>query len=196
MIPRSLQITLGLLLVSVLAAGIYILRLRQQAEQDLQRRAGSRPVQAPVAAPPAPVQVVIAYDRDGVVRQKEVTVPLPTESTARAHELLRYLLSEYAKQPSPHPIKEGADVREVYVTGSGLFVVDLNSELVQGQRSGILAEELTIASLAGSLQLNFPEMTNVQFLVEGKPQESLAGHFDLTRPLQPQEIKQLVAELQ
>jgi hypothetical protein len=196
MIPRSLQITLGLLLISVLVAGIYIHRLRRQAEEDLQRRVAQRPVQAPVSEPEQTAHFVVAYDADAVVRQEDKKVALSSEPNARAQQLLRFLLSEYAKQPSPHALGEGADVREVYITRDGLFVVDLNSELAQGQRSGVLAEELTIASLAGSLQLNFPGMKQIEFLVEGKPQQTLAGHFDLSRPLQSDQITQLLAELQ
>ena len=40
---------------------------------------------------------------------------------------------------------------------------------------------LTVLSMIGTLHANFPEITQVRFLVDGQPRETLAGHVDLAR---------------
>jgi hypothetical protein len=52
---------------------------------------------------------------------------------------------------------------------------------VAGHPSGIETETLTVLSLCGTLHANLPRVTQVRFLVDGKPGATLAGHADLTR---------------
>jgi hypothetical protein len=40
---------------------------------------------------------------------------------------------------------------------------------------------MTLLSLIGTLNANMPEITQVRFLVDGAPRDTLAGHADLTR---------------
>jgi hypothetical protein len=40
---------------------------------------------------------------------------------------------------------------------------------------------LTVLSMIGTLHANFSDITQVRFLVDGQPKETLAGHIDLTR---------------
>ena len=47
--------------------------------------------------------------------------------------------------------------------------------------SGVLVEELTIASIVDTLNANDPQITRVKILVDGKERETLAGHADLRR---------------
>ena len=63
----------------------------------------------------------------------------------------------------------------------GLAVVDLNTAFASGHRSGILVEELTVVSLVETLTANIPGITRVKILVNGKEQDTLAGHADLSR---------------
>jgi hypothetical protein len=59
-------------------------------------------------------------------------------------------------------------------------VIDVNAAFVSGHTSGILAEELTIVSMAQTLSANIQGLTRVKFLVDGKDRETLAGHADLS----------------
>jgi hypothetical protein len=60
-------------------------------------------------------------------------------------------------------------------------VIDLNAAFASGHRSGILVEELTVVSLVETLTANIPGITRVKILVNGKEQDTLAGHADLSR---------------
>jgi hypothetical protein len=66
-------------------------------------------------------------------------------------------------------------------SGPLLAVVNLTGAFVAGHPSGIETETLTVLSLCGTLHANLPRVTQVRFLVDGKPGATLAGHADLTR---------------
>ena len=60
-------------------------------------------------------------------------------------------------------------------------IVDLSSSFVAAHPSGIEPETLTLLSILGTLHANFPQISQVRFLVDGQPRDTLAGHADLTR---------------
>ena len=113
----------------------------------------------------------------------------------RAEELMRGLLSIYTTRNSPHPLQAGAEVRNVYLVDPGIAVIDLNSAFVDGQTSGVLAEELTVASLIQSLSSNIPGITKVKILVDGKERETLSGHADLSGFYDVSQVSELAKQL-
>ena len=68
---------------------------------------------------------------------------------------------------------------------NGLAVVDLSQEAVRIDR-GSWGEALVVWSVVNTLT-KFPEVEAVRILIEGQPAETLAGHFDLSRPLRRNE---------
>jgi hypothetical protein len=62
-----------------------------------------------------------------------------------------------------------------------LAVVDLSAAFAASQPSGIEPETLTLLAIIGTLHANLPAITEVRFLVDGQPAQTLAGHADLTR---------------
>ena len=62
-----------------------------------------------------------------------------------------------------------------------LAVINLRGTFVDKHPSGVEVEILTIQSILGTLHANFPQITQVRFLVDGQPRDTLAGHADLTR---------------
>lgn len=65
--------------------------------------------------------------------------------------------------------------------GGQLAVINLHSSFVQAHPSGVEVESLTLLSMIGTLHTNLPQIEQVRFLVDGQPQETLAGHADLLR---------------
>jgi len=104
-------------------------------------------------------------------------------------------MSIYTAKESTHPLAAGAEIRQVFLVDPGLAVIDINSAFVEGQVSGVLAEELTIASLVQTLATNMPGLTQIKILVDGKEQETLAGHADLTGFYDVQQIAELAKQL-
>jgi len=196
MIPRHAQITIALLLVGACVLGFYVLNEKRKAEEQQRHVADNRPVAAPVAGTPQKVVLVIAYDEEGVLRRREATVVLPEDRALRAREVLRALLNEYVKKPSPHPLAEGSDIKDVYLFQSNLAVIDTSAAFADAHRSGIYVESLTIVSMIDTLAANVPGITRVKILVEGKERETLAGHADLMPFYEVATVHELVKEMQ
>ncbi len=121
---------------------------------------------------------------------------MPSVRQQRAEEVLRALLALYLDKSSPHPLPPGSEIRSVYLVDPGLAVIDVNAAFADGHRSGVLAEELTIASLIQTLSANIPGILKVRILVEGKQRDTLAGHADLSNFFDVSAINQLSSQLQ
>jgi hypothetical protein len=195
MIPRHLQIAVGILLLAVLGMGFYVGRIRGRAQQT-GPGADARPVAPPAAGPTERVTLYVANDAGGVLRAQGANIPLPSARQQRAEELLRALLDIYLSKDSPHPLGPGSEVRAVYLVDPGMVVIDLNAAFANGHRSGVLEEELTVASLIQTLAANIPDILRVKILVEGKERETLAGHADLSVMYDTIAVSQLVAQMQ
>ena len=68
---------------------------------------------------------------------------------------------------------------------NGLAVLDLSAEAMKISR-GSWGEALVVWAMVNTLT-KFPGVEAVQILIEGNPVETLAGHFDLSRPLRRNE---------
>jgi hypothetical protein len=196
MIPRHLFIAVSVLLLAVLGMSLYGWRMRGRAAAGPVTSSDMRPVVPPVAGATEQVTLFVAYDDTGVLLAQSARIPLPSVRQQRAEELLRSLLALYMDKASPHPLPEGADVRSVYLVDPGLAVIDINAAFADGHRSGVLSEELTVASMIQTLSTNLPGILRVKILVEGKQRDTLAGHVDLSGFFDVSAINQLSSQLQ
>jgi hypothetical protein len=195
MIPRHLVIAVAVMLAAVFALGIYAGRMRGRVAQT-PAEADARPVAPPVSGPTELVTLYVAFDDPGILRAQSANIPLPSARQQRAEELLRALLEIYLAKNSPHPLAPGAEVRAVYLVSPGIVVIDLNAAFANGHRSGVLEEELTVASLIQTLAVNIPDILRVKILVDGQERETLAGHADLSDFYDVGAVRQLSAQLQ
>lgn len=179
MIPRRLLIALGVLVVASILLTNYAFRLKRRVEDPERLKVYTRPVAPPVGGPAQPVTLWVAYDVDGTIRSKQVQASLPNEPSERAKHVLRLLFATYLERRSPHPIGDGADVKDVYRLGDDTLVIDLNAPFADAHRSGVFVEELTMLSMLESLSTNVPKIARIKFLVDGKERPTLAGHADL-----------------
>jgi germination protein M len=65
----------------------------------------------------------------------------------------------------------------------GTCTVDFSEEFVTRHPGGTSGEIMTVYSVVESLRASLPGVKAVQFLVEGKPRETLAGHLSLAFPV-------------
>ena len=118
-------------------------------------------------------------------------VALPVDDNARAHVILQHLIVDYSRPNSKHPIAANKGVNGIFfmtlpadatqVVPGTVAVVDLSGSFVEAHPSGIEPETLTLLSIIGTLHANFPQISQVRFLVDGQQRDTLAGHADLTR---------------
>jgi len=196
MIPRHFLIAVSVLLFAVLGMSLYAWHMRGGAAAGPVASSDTRPMVPPAAGPTEQVTLFVAYDDVGVLHAQAAQIPLPSVRQQRAEELLRALLALYLDKASPHPLPPGSDIRSVYLVDPGLAVIDINAAFADGHRSGVLSEELTVASLIQTLAANIPGILRVKILVEGKERETLAGHADLSDFFDTSAVSRLTSQLQ
>jgi hypothetical protein len=196
MIPRHFVIAIAVLLLAVLGLSLYAWHMRTVAVSTPVASTDTRPLAPPVAGPTERVTLFVAHDDNGSLRAEAAQIPLPSGRQQRAEELLRALLSLYLDKSSPHALGAGADIRSVYLVDPGVAVIDLNSAFADTHRSGVLVEELTVASLIHTISANTQGIVKVKILVDGKERETLAGHADLSSFYDVTAVNQLASQLQ
>lgn len=194
---RRIVVMFAALVLIALGLAFYAWQLKRKVARDEQLATQQQLAMAPPAnGPPTPVTLYVASDSDATLRRSQMNVVLPAERTERARAVLRALFGAYLQSPSPHPIGAGADVRDVYLLGDDTAVVDTNSAFANTHPSGVLAEELTVASIVATLNANDGKIQRVKILVNGQERETLAGHADLQRFYLASNIGQVVKDLQ
>ena len=196
MIPRHFQITIALVLLAILVSGIIIIRLTHKEEALTLQAAEAGPAAPMVGGKQEHIQLLLAYDDDQALRWRPADVFLPADRNLRARETLRSVLAQYLQTPSPHPLAKGADIKDVYFISDDTMVVDTTAQFADGHPSGILLEDLTLASLIETLTANVPGITKIKFLVDGKERETLAGHADLMSFYQTTAVHELAKEFE
>jgi len=96
---------------------------------------------------------------------------------------LREALVALIADPSS-TIPAGTRLLGVKVTGEVAFI-DFSAEIIKNHPGGSSGETQTIYSIVDTAALNFPKVKEVQILVEGRTEQTLAGHIDISMPLPP-----------
>ena len=196
MIPRYLQIAVTVLLAAALGLSIYAWHVRKTVAATPVAPVDTRPLAPPVTGPTEKVVLYVAQDDDGTLRAQPAQIPMPSGRQQRAEELARALISLYLEKNSPHVIGAGTEVRSVFLVDPGVAVIDMNGAFADSHRSGVLVEELTVASLIHTITANIPNIVRVKILIDGKERETLAGHADLSSFYEVAAVDQLASQLQ
>ena len=208
MISKAQRILFFTMLLAAVVMAAALIRLRERAEDRLHSVQGAGPATEPLSAPAAQVTLLIPNDADDALAESQRSLPLPQDEGARARVVLETLLETFHDPKSAHPIggagaassKESVfgaetartyDINEVFLmplpqaagqrTAGKMAVVNFTAAFAQSHPSGIEPETLTLLAVIGTLHANLPAITQVRFLVDGRQQETLAGHADLTR---------------
>ena len=71
------------------------------------------------------------------------------------------------------------------VNDKGVAEVNFNKALSQDHPGGSSAEMMSVYSIVNSLTLNFPQIKKVKILIDGKAEETIAGHLSLDQAISP-----------
>jgi hypothetical protein len=192
MIPRYQRIVFYTLAVAILLMAAFTINERQKAHDRITASNDAMPYIEPVNAQTESVTLDLANDADGSIISALRDATLPKEPSARARALLERLFNEYRLPDSSHQLKSGQAIDDVFLLkpptaatiapSAGLLaVINLRGAFADAHPSGMIVENLTIQSIIGTLHANLPQITQIRFLVDGQPRETLAGHADLTR---------------
>lgn len=205
MIPRYQRVLFWNLVAGILLMGSFLIHGCRQAHKRLAALNDATPIEAPTTANAEDISLYTANDSDASISVNSESLALPPQPTQRARILLQHLLATYAADDSGHPLPSGPAVDDVFLlnlpltspatpvveTGSDsseslgahstgvLAVINLHKDFANAHPSGILVEDLTIKSIIGTLHAALPQITEIRFLVDGQPRETLAGHADL-----------------
>ena len=203
-LPRYQRVLFYTLLAGIVLMAFFLFYERKQAHDRLTAQSDATPLEAPVSTQTELFTLDLASDEDGSLTAVQRQIALPLEPSVRARALLEKLVAEYALPKSRHPLTTGAAVDDVFLlrlpiaspvlngtdqgaattdvgTDGELAVVNLRGSFVNDHPSGVEVEMLTVLSMIGTIHANFPEITQVRFVVDGQPRETLAGHADLSR---------------
>ena len=196
MIPRHILIAIFAMVALALGLSAYAWRMHTRVANKETAVAYSPPIAPPAQGPTEQATLYVAYDSPPALRPRAITIPLPAGRQERAESLLRALITLYADPLSSHQLGAGSEIRSVYLVEPGLAVIDVNAALADRHRSGILVEELTVASLVTTLSANVPGLTRVKIIVDGKVRDTLAGHADLSGFFDVSTVNELAAQMQ
>ena len=205
MIPRYQRILFWTLTGLILVSAGFTIHMRQQSRDRIAASNDAMPYIQPVDGQTESVMLYLANDANGSITSGMRDAALPQETSLRARALIERLITEYSLPNSGHPLKPGPAVEEVFLlklpaanAGAAvlagntpqpqptlpeglLAVVNLRGAFADAHPSSILVENLTVQSIVGTLHANLPQVTEIRFLVDGVPRETLAGHADLLR---------------
>lgn len=160
----------------------------------LDRLAGVPPATESAAAPPvtpsaegvAHITATLFYgsaDGQALVPVRR-EVPLADGVVPQGREILTAQIL-----PAPEPyisvIPEGTLLRAFYITDRGDAFVDLSGEVSSRHAGGSSTELLTVYAIVHAVTSNLPSIRRVQILIDGREADTLSGHVDLRRPLDP-----------
>jgi hypothetical protein len=180
MIPRYQRVLFWILIGGIALMAAFLLHGCQQAHKRLTAFNDATPIAAPTTASTEDVTLYLASDTDGSITATSSQVPLPKDASIRARILLDHLIAQYALPTSAHPLQPGPAVDDVFLLNNQA-IVNLRSSFTDNHPSGVLVEDLTIKSIIGTLHAALPQITEIRFLVDGEPHDTLAGHADLQR---------------
>ncbi len=144
--------------------------------------------------PPAEVQSVPEGTRsatlffasrqaDGMLSEtREIAVGYDIENQIKA--VLAALIEGPRSGGMVSAIPAGTKVLQVFwVEETQILYIDFNAVLVSNHPGGSTGEYYTISMIMKTIASNFPQVRQLQFLVEGYPVETIAGHYDVNKPL-------------
>lgn len=167
-------------LVVLLACVVMVLLLTTK-EKTVTHENGSSMTQAGIRyTVESPVYLYFQSADREFLSVEERVVAHPETDVDFAKTIVNWLISG-STQGLERTIPPETVLRALYVH-DGTAYVDFSQEIHDAHPGGVRTEYLTIVSLANSLVLNIPDIKRVKILIEGREENSLAGHIDIRQP--------------
>ena len=104
-------------------------------------------------------------------------------------EQIRSVVEEFLKGPEKGEAVSAVPpetklIQAFWVEDKQTAYLDFNQALVSNHPGGSTAEYYTITTILKTIKANFPQVRFVQFLVEGYPVETIAGHYAVDKPIE------------
>ena len=139
--------------------------------------------------PPATTMQVILYfysPEKELLAPVKRNIPVQEAVSLQMRAVIQELIDGPHDAAYSHILPPGTKIRAVYTRENTVYV-DFFAPLIEEHPGGTFAELMSIYSIVNTLLENFPDCTQVQILIDGKPQQTLAGHIDIRKPLMKDE---------
>ena len=176
----SIAAVLAAAAMLALAAGCGDEQKPAQADSPAQT-AQTKDTEKPAQEKPKEMQVNVYYPRNDGTGLIAVSRKVNTEKDDKYTAAMKSLLTGTKEKGQTNVIPKKAKLRSVTVK-DGVATVDFSKELEQNFSGGSTGEEMLVGSIVDTLT-EFPEVQNVQILIDGGKVETLSGHMDLSEPL-------------
>ncbi|MBI5189373.1 MAG: GerMN domain-containing protein [Nitrospirae bacterium] len=170
--------------VLALALGVSAYLFFRDARPDTETEGAAFDQMTSYSGPTLSVTLYFSSTDGRNLKAEQRDVPERSERNARVRQVVEELVRGPVSGLTP-TFPAGARVKGVFIDGKGTVYVDFSRELQTEYPGGAWTETLTIYSLVDTLTANFPEIAEVQILVEGSRLDTLAGHIDASRPFAP-----------
>ena len=168
----------GLLLLIVLGVGFLLAFYFRQEILD-----ALKPREAKQSIPERKSVVLYFSDEEGEYLLGEKREILKRGSMKEeAREIVEELTRGSNKKLIP-TLPAQTKVLALDIDEGGVARVSFNGALTRYHPGGSSAEIMTVYSVVNSLALNFPEIKQVQILIEGREIDSITGHLSLSKPI-------------
>lgn len=134
------------------------------------------------------VDIIIYFSRpDALGLAPEVRpIYLTNELPDRIKQAVVALIAGPAQNSPLLPVlPAGTPLLDLFLDSHGTLYLDLGQALVRNLLPGTTSELLAVMGITNTLVANFPEVKEVQILVDGEEVRTLTGHLDLAYPLKP-----------
>ena len=130
--------------------------------------------------------VTLYFVNENADRLLAETREIPAEGglEAQLSGVMRELLQGPDDDDKFSPFPEGAVILQAFwVEDTQTAYLDFSRALVTNHHGGSTTEYFTISTILKTIGANFPQVRLVQFLVDGYPVETIAGHYAVDEPL-------------
>jgi len=186
LVARNLKIALVILTVGVVIGLLSLRGLHRRVERLAQMQAAEEQARREVLAPPisTPTDVKVQakiFWASGADKVAPVVVELAlsADPVERSKQVLQALMTS-PPTPDQRTIPADAELLGFYILPDGTAIADFSDALATETPSGILSEEMTVDSIARTLESNVSGLHRLKILIHGQEVETLAGHVDLT----------------
>lgn len=173
-----LVLILALVLSTAAAAGGYVW-FRTAAKppaSPLSSAEQTAPVQS--ARPDEPLTITLFIPDGNGLTTGSAPARRQPDSQSQAREALNAAFAD--PRMASVPVLKEVTPRSFFIDESGAAYVDLGVVSQNGAKGSAQEELLSLYAIVNTLMQNFDEIRQVRFLVDGKEEQTLAGHIDLS----------------
>ena len=174
------RVRMGLLLTVI---SLVLLMVSGCGNQDVKPSPGTNQPPASPAAEEKPSKITLYFSD----KQANNLVAEEREVVVKDNSFAETVVKELIKGPQNKDLVKTIPVESKLLSltvSEGVAKVNFSREFQTKHWGGSTGESMTVYSVVDSLT-ELKGINKVQFLIEGQPIESLAGHLDLTQPIEP-----------